>query len=142
LSRLTANQGATIGGAPSGKAPNDVREDMRLKLARAKVIEKKERLRSQHGDVIDTMIDQVLANGVVTIHREGDLEFGAHAIDAGYQYRLPELPRVQGKEPAESTHSPEHFPSMRGGTQVRQGGLDPVTKVDIYARAGVRFPFH
>jgi hypothetical protein len=29
------------------------------------------------------MVDEVLADGVVTVHGEGDLELGADAIDAG-----------------------------------------------------------
>ena len=41
-----------------------------------------ERLGAKNGNVINTMIDEVLTDGVMPIHREGNLEFGADAIDA------------------------------------------------------------
>ena len=118
------------------------REHARLQLARAEVIEEEERLGAQHGDVVDAMVDQVLADGVVAVHREGELELGADAIHAGDQHRLAVFAHVQREEAAEAADLAEHLGPMRGPRASRQGGLDPVAQVNIDARAGVCLLFH
>ena len=66
----------------------------------------------QHRDVIDAMIDEILPDGVRPIHREGDLELGADAIDARNQHGLAVLPRVEREQPAEAAHLAQHFPPL------------------------------
>ena len=63
-------------------------ENTRLQFFRADVIEKKKRPRAEDGDVVDTMIHQIGADGVVFVHGEGDFQFRADAIDAGDEHRL------------------------------------------------------
>ena len=125
-----------------GEAFDDVPEDARLQLAGAEVIQEEERLRPQHRDVVDAMIDQVLADGVVAVQREGQLELGADAIHAGDQHRLPVFAHVQGEEAAEPADFAEHLGPMRRPEHSGQSGLDPVAQVNIHARAGVSLSFH
>ena len=113
-----------------------------FELAGAQVIEKKKRLGAQHGDVVDAVIDQVRADGVVPVHREGDLELGADAIDAGDEDRLAVAARVEREQAAETAHFAQHLAPVGRGEQLRQGRLHPVAQVNIHARRGVCFWFH
>ncbi len=65
-----------------------LREDRRVELLRADVIEEEERARADDGDVVDAMIHEVLADGVVPVHGEGELQLRAHAIDARDEHRV------------------------------------------------------
>ena len=68
--------------ASSSKALNDLSKHPWIQFAGPDVIEKKERLGSQNGDIINTVVDEVLADGVVSVHREGNLQLSSHSIDA------------------------------------------------------------
>src|SRR5439155_17185885 len=60
LRGLAADERAAVLRAGQGKAFDDVIEDARFELPGAGVIEKKERLGAEHGDVVHAMIDKVL----------------------------------------------------------------------------------
>ena len=81
LSGLPANERTTVRGAGLGKAFDDIGKNVRIEFAGADVIQKEKRFGPEHGDVINTMVHQILADGVMAVHREGDLQFGADAID-------------------------------------------------------------
>ena len=116
---------------------------LRLELARAEVIEEEERLGAEHGDVVDAMVDQVLADGVVPVHGKGDLELGADAIHAGDQHRLAvSLRTFSANRPPNPPTLPSTSGPMRRGQQLRQRGFDPVAQINIHAGAGVCFLFH
>ena len=142
LSGLAADERAVVLRARLGKAFDDVLEDARLQPAGANVIQEEERLGAEDGDVVDAMVDQVLADGVVAVQREGELELGADAIDAGNEDGLPVFANVQREEAAEPAHFAEHLRPMRRPEQAGQSGLDLVAQVDIDARAGVSLLFH
>ena len=125
-----------------GKAGDQLREDAGPQRPRADVIQKEKRFRAQDGDVVDAMIDKVLADGVVAVHGEGDLELGAHAVGAGDQDRLAELFGVQREQAAEAAHLAEHLAAARGGQQPGQGGFDLVAQVNVNAGGGVSFLLH
>ena len=82
LRRLAADERAMVFRAGAGEALDDVGENVRLQLAGAEVIEEEQRLRAEHGDVVDAMVHEVRADGVVLVHREGDFELGADAVHA------------------------------------------------------------
>ena len=88
------------------------------------------------------MIDQILADRVMTVHGEGDFELGPHAIRAGNQHRLPEFFGIERKQPAEPPDLAEHFTAMGGGQQPGQSGLDLVSQINIHPGGGVSFLFH
>ena len=88
LSGLTADQRAVVFFAGLGKTGDQLLEDIGFQFAGADIVQEEERFRAQNGDVIHTVIDQIGANRVMLVQSEGDLEFGAHAVHAGNQYRL------------------------------------------------------
>ena len=59
-----------------------------MELPRGNVVQKVERRRSVHGDVIDAVVHQVRAHGVVAVQGEGDLQLSADAIHAGPQHGI------------------------------------------------------
>ena len=46
------------------------------------VIQKEKRMRSERSDVVDAVVNQIGANGIVLIHRERDFQFRPDAVDA------------------------------------------------------------
>ena len=63
----------------------------------ADVIEEEQRTRADHGDVIDAMIHEILPDRVVLVHREGDLQLRADAIDARDEHWLVHPGKVRAK---------------------------------------------
>ena len=101
FSGFTANKGTARFFAGAGHTANDVSNLLGIHLSRCNVIEKKERFRSLDKDIIDTHGDCILADGVMTVHEEGNLELGTHAISAGYKNRI--LVGTQGKKTSKTT---------------------------------------
>ena len=115
---------------------------MRLQFTGAKIIEEEQRFRAQHGDVIDAMVHEVRADGVVLILLEGDLELGADAVHAADENRFAIFFHVQREQAAEAADLAEHLAAMRAGEQLGQGGFDFVAEINIHAGGGVSFLFH
>ena len=136
---LAADQGAVVFRAGFGEAFDQVLEHFRLKFAGADVIEEKERFRAEDCDVVDAVIDQVLADRVVLAHGEGELELGADAIDAGDEDGLLVFFGVEGEEAAEAADLAEDFAAVSGGEQLGEGGFDLVPKIDIHTGFRVCF---
>ena len=114
-------------------------EHRRFQFAGADVIEKKQRARAEHRDVIDAVVDEVLADGVVFIERDGELELGAHAVDGTDQYRLAHPAKIRPKQPTEPTRLAQHFRSMGRSECAAETAFETVAEVDVNARAGVGF---
>ena len=142
LRRFAADERAMILRASARKAADQFGKDARLQLSRADIIQKEKRFRPEDRDVIDAMVDQVLADSVMAVHGEGDFELGPHAIRAGNQHRLPELFGVERKQPAEPANLAEHLTAMGGRQQPGQTGLDLVSEVNIDTGSSVSFLFH
>jgi hypothetical protein len=90
--------------ARARKAFDNVRENMRLQLARAEIIEKEQRFRAEHGDVVDAMVHEVGADGVVPVHHEGDFQLRADAVHRRHEDRLTIFFHVQREESAEAAN--------------------------------------
>jgi hypothetical protein len=142
LGGLATDQRAVVLRAGLGESADDVLEDAWLKPAGAKVIEEEERLSAQHRDVIHAMVYQVLADSVMAVQREGELELRTDAIDARHENGLPVFADVQRKEAAEAANFAEHFGPVRCPEHAGQSGLHLVAEVNIDARAGVGLLFH
>jgi len=78
-------------------------------LAGGQVVEEEERRRALHGDVVDAVVHQVRANGVVDSQLEGDLQLGPHAVCAGDKHGLGEFFQVQREQTAKSADLREHM---------------------------------
>ncbi len=137
LCRLASDQGTTARATSLRKTGQNLIENLRLKAFRADVIEKEERSRAQHRDVVDAVVYEVGADRVVAIHRERDLQLGADAIHARDQHRLAHAGEVRGEEPAEAADFPEHLRAMRAFHARLDALLDEIAEVNIYARSRV-----
>ncbi len=88
LGSLAADQRAAIVLAGIGNAGDHFLGDFGLQLAGGEVVHEEHGRRALHGNVVDAVVHQISADGVVQVHLEGDLQLGAHAIDAGDQHRI------------------------------------------------------
>ena len=102
LGGLAADEGAVVETAAADEALDDVFEDVRLQLPGTEVIEEEQGFRAEHGDVVDAVVDQVLADGVVAVEGEGDLELGADAVHGGHHDGLLVALGVEGEQAAEA----------------------------------------
>src|SRR5207244_4787972 len=59
--------------------------DFRFQLARGQVVHEKHRGGALHDNVVDAVVDQVSAHGVVNVHFKRHLKLRAHAVDTGNQ---------------------------------------------------------
>ena len=60
-----------------------------LELAGGDVVEKEQRARAKHGNIVDAVVDEILTDGVVTSDGKGHFQFRAHAVHAGHEHRRP-----------------------------------------------------
>ena len=142
LGGFAADEGAAVAGAAAREAGDELGEDVGLELAGADVIEEKKRFGAEHGDVVDAMVDEVLADGVVAVHGEGDFELGADAVDAGDEDGLAVFFDIEGEEAAEAADLAEDFGAVGGGEELRERGFDAIAEVNVHSRAGISFLFH
>ena len=80
-----------------------------LQLAGADVVEKKQRLRADDGDVVDAVVDEILPDGVVALGGEGDLELGTDAVHARDEHGGLVFAGVEREQPAEAADFAEHL---------------------------------
>ena len=139
LGRFAADQSATTRATGFAEAAQDLSENLRLQFLRADVVEKKKRTRSEDGDVVDAVVDEIGANGVVAVHREGDFQFGADAIDARDQNRLAHPGKIRREKPAETADLAEHFRTMGLPNELVDAALQPIAQIDIHSGTGVGF---
>ena len=119
-----------------GKTAQELIEDPRLEFFRADVIEKEERPRAEDGDVVDAMVHEIGADGVVPVQREGDLQFRADAVDARDQHRLAHPGKIRRER---GRRIRRFFPSTSGTVRLPDAGLNSalerIAEVDIDAGA-------
>ena len=85
---LAADQGAARLAAGGGDAGNDFGADLRIELAAGEIIEKEQRLRPLHDQVVDRHGDEIDADGVVAGGFDGDFHLGADAVVGGNEDRI------------------------------------------------------
>ena len=98
LGGFAADQGAAVVLAGFGQAFNDLLGDIRVELAGGKIVHKEKRGGALNGDVVDAMVHQIGADGVMHIHLEGNFQFGADAVDARNQHRIGIFLFVDGEK--------------------------------------------
>ena len=137
LGGFPADQGTAVVLAGFGQAFNDFLGDFRLDLARGQVVHEEERRGALHRDVVDAMIDQVGADGVMDVHLEGDFQLRAHAVHARHQNRVHPLRLVHGEQAAEAAD----FAQYAAGKSLVGEILDPlfgaVGAVNVHPGVGV-----
>jgi hypothetical protein len=78
--RLTTDQGAAVFHARPSNASDDKAADFGVQFPNSEVVKEKKRLGTLDGDVVDTVIDQIFAYGVVAAGSERDFQFRADAV--------------------------------------------------------------
>ena len=139
LRRLTADQRTTRRAAGGGQTLQNLCEHRRLQLTGTDVVEEKQRTRAEHRDVVDAVVDEVLADGVVLVERDGQLELGADAVDARHEHRLAHALEIRAEQAAESARLAEHFRPVGGLELTAQPALETVAEINVHAGPGVGF---
>src|SRR5438477_1720957 len=85
------------------------------------------------------MIYQVLADRVVPIHGKSDFKLRPNTIHAGNKHWLLVTARIQREQAPEAAYLSKHLPAMCRSQQLRQRGLDLVSKINIHTSSGIRF---
>src|SRR5690349_16017764 len=88
LSRLPAEQYTTILTTTIRDTLNHSRHHLRRQLPRRDVIEKEQRSRALHENVIHTVVHQIASDRVMHTRRKRDLQLRADAISGGHEHRL------------------------------------------------------
>ena len=91
LGGFSADQGATVVLAGIGDAGNHLLGNLRVKLADGEVVHEEKRSSALHGDVVDAVVNQVAADGVMNAHVEGNLQLCSHAVNARNQHGIFEF---------------------------------------------------
>ena len=102
LCGFAADEGAAVGAAGFADALDDLLDDHVFESAGGEVVEEEERGGPLDGDVVDAVVDEILADGVMDIEVECDLELGADAVGGGDEDGVGKLLQVEGEETAEA----------------------------------------
>jgi hypothetical protein len=108
LRRLTAEEGDTVLSASAGHAFDDLLQGFRLELPGRDVVEEEERLCPLNEDVVDAVIDEIRAAGVVPSRLECDLELRPDAVGGRNEDRVAIRREVRPKQPAEPSDVSEN----------------------------------
>ena len=103
LGSFAADESTAIGAAGVGEAGDDGLGDIGIEFAGGEVIEEEKGRGALDGDVVDAMIDEVCADGLVEAEGEGDFELGANAVGRADQDGVFPALQVEAKEGAESS---------------------------------------
>lgn len=80
LGGFASDEGAAVGAAGFGEAADDSLDDEGVEAAGGEVVEEEEGSGTLDRDVVDAVVDEILANGVMDVELEGHLELGADAV--------------------------------------------------------------
>jgi hypothetical protein len=135
LGGLAAQQRAAVRAAGAVHAGHHQRGDLGVQLAHRQVVQEEQRVRAGHQDVVDAVVHQVRADGVVAAHGGGDEDLRADAVGRTHQRALgvarePE----QAAEAAQAAQLVGVRPSRRHVAIALDG---QVAGVDVDAGAGV-----
>ena len=139
LGGFTADEGAASFLAGFGEAFEDLLENNGIELFTADVVEEKQGPGADDGDVIDAMVDEILADRVVAIGGEGDFEFRADAVHARDKHGVFHSPEVGTEEAAEAADFAQNLRSMSGADEGVDSFFDLVAEVHINPSGGIGF---
>ena len=138
LGGLAAHERATRLAAAFGHAGDDGLDLGRDVVAQGHVVEEEEGLGALREHIVDAHGHGVDADGVVLVHRERDLELGAHAVGAAHQDRLLVAERSEVEHTAERADA-AHGARAGGGGDVLLDAADHfVARFQVHACFFVR----
>ena len=124
-----------------GNSAHDPFGHFRVEFADSQVIHEEKRGRALHDNVVDAVIHQVAADGVVQVHLEGEFQLGADAVDAGDEDGILEFLLVDLKQAAESANFAEYVLVERAMSQVLDALLGAIGSFYVDAGVGVSEAF-
>ena len=137
---LAADQRAAGFAAALGDAGDDRGGRLRIELAAGEIVEKEQRFRALHDEVVDRHRDEVDADAVMQPGLDRDLDLGADAIGRRDQHRILETGGLEVEQAAESADFGVGA-GARGGAHHRLDQVDQaIAGVDIDARIRVSEP--
>ena len=134
---FAAEQSASGPAAGAGQPGYDGSENIRVKFPRAEIIEKEKRTRAHDRDVVDAMIDQILANRVMPPGKDSDVQLGADAIHAGDEHGIFHAGKGRAEESAEGADTAENARTVGAAHQRGQSVFQRVAETDVHARFGI-----
>ncbi len=109
--------------AGRGDAVDDRGRLLGHQAAHAEIVEEKERAGAQGQDIVDAVVDQVAADGIVAVQRDGHLELGADAVGRANQ-RLALAGRAkEGTERADTAQHARRIGRLHGAAHQIDGAL-------------------
>ena len=108
LGGLAAEQRAAVLAARRAPPGDDLLGDLRRQPAGRQVVEKEQRLGALHEDVVDAVIHEVRADGVVSTGQERDLQLRADAVGARRPAPARESRRDRAEQAAERPDVRQH----------------------------------
>ncbi len=120
-----------------GEAADDLFDNGAFELAGGEIIEKEEGHSALYGDVVDAVVHQVGADGVVDAELEGDLELGADAVCAGDQDGVGVLCNVESEEAAEAADVAEDLLVECLLREIFDALLGAIPGGDVHASIGI-----
>ena len=116
---------------------NHLLDDLGLQLAGGEVVHEEHGRGALHGDVVDAVVHQVGADGVVQLHLKRQLQLGAYAVHAGDQHRVGILLLVDGKQPAKAANLAQHAAVEGLVGQILDALLGAIGALDVNTGVGV-----
>src|SRR5439155_27349882 len=138
LGRLSAYQGAAVVLAGFGDAFDDLLGDFRFEFSGSEIIHEEKGCGPLYDDVVDAVIHQVGAHGVMDFHFKSDLKFGAHAIHAGDQHGVQVL-LIHRKQAAETSNLAQHTFGESFMGEILDALLGLVGAIDVHASIGIGY---
>ena len=89
LCGFAPDERTSSGATGAGETLKELMKHSRLQFFTPNVIEKKKRLSTNDGNIVDTMVDQIGPNSVMLVHGKSDFQLRSNTIDAGHQDRVP-----------------------------------------------------
>jgi len=137
LGGLATDEGTAVVFAGLGQSADNFFGDFQLEFADGQVVHEEERGCALHGNVIDAVVDEVAADGVMHAHVKGELELGADTIDAANQHGIGEFFLIHLEKPAKAANFAEDTLVKGSVRQVLDALLGAISLLYVYACVGV-----
>ena len=128
---LTTDQGRTGLSAALGDTLDDIGGSVDIQCTGGVIIQKEQRFRTQHQDIVDTHGDKVDADGVMSAQLDREFEFCADAVRARYQQRLFVAVQRKFEQPAKSAEAAGYTGPVRARDTALDAFDQGVAGIDI-----------
>jgi hypothetical protein len=137
LRGFATDEGAAVGAAGVGESGDDFFGDLGIEAAGGEVVEEEERGRALDGDVVDAVIHEVGADGVVDFEGEGEFELGADSVGGGDEDGIFPFSGVEFEEAAEAADVADDGTIEGALGEIFDALFGAVSDGDVHARIGI-----